>query len=147
MGEIRGTVTDSEKGTLLIGANVVIVGTQFGSSTNLDGAYSIKGIPPGRYSVLVRFVGYRQQTKDVAVPGTDDYDNAAVITAAESNQQLFQGGFYIAENIGLFDRIFLDLGLRVDGNSAFGKDAGVCKPTFPFRNLPRLRARDDRRGS
>jgi TonB-dependent SusC/RagA subfamily outer membrane receptor len=73
----------------------------------------------------------QQQTAgtNFPVPGTDDYDNASVITASESNQQLFQGGFYIAENIGLFDRIFLDLGLRVDGNSAFGKDAGL--QTYP----------------
>ncbi|HEY5615255.1 MAG TPA: TonB-dependent receptor, partial [Bacteroidota bacterium] len=73
----------------------------------------------------------QQQTAgtNFPVPGTDDFDNAATITAAESNQQLFQGGFYIAENLGVFDRIFLDLGIRVDGNSAFGKDAGL--QTYP----------------
>ncbi len=63
------------------------------------------------------------------VPGTDDFDNAAVITAQESNKQLFSGGFYVQENIGLFDKIFLDLGIRVDGNSAFGKDVGL--QTYP----------------
>ncbi|GJQ21340.1 MAG: hypothetical protein HBSIN02_16950 [Bacteroidia bacterium] len=59
------------------------------------------------------------------VPGTDDFDNAATVSAAESNQQLFQGGFYFQESIGIFNRIFVDLGFRVDGNSAFGKDVGL----------------------
>ncbi|HEY4613525.1 MAG TPA: TonB-dependent receptor, partial [Bacteroidota bacterium] len=73
----------------------------------------------------------QQQTagSNFPVPGTDDFDNAATITAAESNQQLFQGGFFISENVGLFDKIFLDLGVRIDGNSAFGKDAGL--QTYP----------------
>jgi TonB-dependent SusC/RagA subfamily outer membrane receptor len=73
----------------------------------------------------------QQQTAgtNFPVPGTDDFDNAATITASESNQQLFQGGFYILETVGLLDRIFLDLGIRVDGNSAFGKDAGL--QTYP----------------
>lgn len=59
------------------------------------------------------------------VPGTDDFDNAATVSASESNQQLFQGGFYFQENIGIFNRIFVDLGIRMDGNSAFGKDVGM----------------------
>lgn len=38
---------------------------------------------------------------------------------------MFQGGFYFQESIGIFNRIFIDLGFRVDGNSAFGKDVGL----------------------
>lgn len=83
-------------------------------------------------TLTVGVQGFREEDRqsqasgtNFPVPGTDDFDNAAVITAAESNQQLFSGGFYIQENVGLFDRLFLDLGLRVDGNSAFGKDVGL----------------------
>lgn len=92
-GEIRGTVTDSEKGTPLIGANVLIVGTQLGSATNLDGVYSIKGVPPGRYSVLVRFVGYRQQTKEVSVTAnaTAIADFALSVTAFQLDEVVVTG--------------------------------------------------------
>lgn len=83
-------------------------------------------------TLTVGVQGFREEDRqsnatgsNFPVPGTDDFDNAATVTASESNQQLFSGGFYINENVGLFDRIFLDVGLRIDGNSAFGKDAGL----------------------
>lgn len=66
-GEIRGTVTDVERGEGLVGANVILQATNFGAATNLDGVYSIRSIPPGRYTVSVRYVGYRQQSKEVTV--------------------------------------------------------------------------------
>jgi TonB-dependent starch-binding outer membrane protein SusC len=76
--------------------------------------------------------GFREEDRqsfaegdEFSVPGTDDLSNASIISAGESNQQLFSGGFYGLVNIGLFDRLFLDMGLRVDGNSAFGQDVGL----------------------
>ena len=59
------------------------------------------------------------------IPGTDDFDNAAIIDAQERNQELFNYGFYLSDRIGLWDKVFFDLGLRVDGNSTFGKDIGL----------------------
>ncbi len=92
-GEIRGVVTDAERGTPLIGANVVIIGTQLGSASNLDGMYSIKGVPPGQYSVLVRFVGYRQQTKEVTVQAnaTVTADFALSVTAVQMDEVVVTG--------------------------------------------------------
>jgi len=67
--------------------------------------------------------------EEFSIPGTDDFDNAARIDAQESNRQLFSGGFYLVDQIGLWDKVFLDFGLRVDGNSTFGKDIGL--QTYP----------------
>lgn len=63
--------------------------------------------------------------ENFAIPGTEDFDNAAIIDAMESNRQLFNGGFYLVDQIALFDRLFFDAGFRVDGNSAFGSDIGL----------------------
>lgn len=60
-----------------------------------------------------------------AIPGTDDFDNASLISASESNRQLFSGGFYIIDQIGLWDKLFIDFGMRADGNSAFGESIGM----------------------
>lgn len=69
-GEIRGTVYDRETNTPLPAASVVIVGTQIGSATDINGNYIIKNVKPGTYKVQARFVGYGSQTKDVTVrPG------------------------------------------------------------------------------
>jgi len=41
----------------------------------------------------------------------------------------FNGGVFATDQIGLNDRFFVDLGVRFDGNSAFGKEVGI--QTYP----------------
>jgi outer membrane receptor protein involved in Fe transport len=57
-------------------------------------------------------------------------DGAITVNGAEYSVNDFQRGFsnfgvYISENIGLWDKIFFDLGLRIDGNTAFGDEIGL----------------------
>jgi TonB-linked SusC/RagA family outer membrane protein len=67
-GEIAGTVTDSTSGEALPGVNVVVVGTQTGNATDVDGEYTIPGLEPGTYDLRASFVGYEQQmVSDVSV--------------------------------------------------------------------------------
>ncbi len=60
-GTLTGQVTDTE-GEPLVGANVVLRGTQLGTATSNDGTYRISGIPPGQYAVVVTFIGYQRQS-------------------------------------------------------------------------------------
>jgi TonB-linked SusC/RagA family outer membrane protein len=71
-GEIRGTVRDRATGEALIGANVLIMGTTRGTSTNSEGAFILRGLAPGSYTIQVQFVGYvrAQQTVVVAAGRT-----------------------------------------------------------------------------
>lgn len=62
VGAVRGTVTDSANGEALIFANVTIRGTTLGVTTNLRGFYFLPGIPAGRHTLQVSFIGYRQRT-------------------------------------------------------------------------------------
>ncbi|MCB0273780.1 MAG: carboxypeptidase-like regulatory domain-containing protein, partial [Calditrichaeota bacterium] len=57
-GKITGTVVDKETGDPLIGANVILDGTELGSSTDVDGFYSIINAPPGNYTLMAYYVGY-----------------------------------------------------------------------------------------
>lgn len=65
-GEIRGTVKDQSSGDVLVGANILVIGTSKGTTTNYEGAYSIK-LPPGQYTVVARFVGYVSEQQSVTV--------------------------------------------------------------------------------
>ena len=51
--------------------------------------------------------------------------NGGEITATDFQRGFANYGVYLAENIGLWNKIYLDLGLRVDGNTAFGDDIGL----------------------
>jgi len=61
-GTLRGTITDNSNNDPLIGANILINGTTLGTSTDLDGKYSIKNIPAGTYSVTVSYISYKTMT-------------------------------------------------------------------------------------
>lgn len=57
-----------------------------------------------------------------ALPGAPDIDEAADITAFEINQEVFNGGIFFEEQIGLWNNLFLNGGVRLDFNSTFGED-------------------------
>lgn len=61
-GKIKGKVTDAGTGEPLVGANVVIVGTQMGAATNVSGEYVILNVPTGAYTLKASFVGYQTIT-------------------------------------------------------------------------------------
>lgn len=57
-GKLTGTIKDAQTGEPLIGANILIEGTDFGAASNVNGEYVILNIPPGRYNVKISFIGY-----------------------------------------------------------------------------------------
>src|SRR6266496_400045 len=58
-GRIAGHVRDSTTGAPIQYAQVVIERTSFGAITDRHGAYSIKNVPVGSYTVIARYIGYR----------------------------------------------------------------------------------------
>ncbi|MBI5647197.1 MAG: carboxypeptidase-like regulatory domain-containing protein [Ignavibacteriae bacterium] len=61
-GSLTGTVRDAHSGEVLIGANILVVESRKGASSDLDGKFLIRGLQPGTYTVRATYVGYRQKT-------------------------------------------------------------------------------------
>jgi len=59
-GKIVGKVTDAQSGEVLIGANVIVQGTNLGAATDINGEYLILNVPPGSYTIIARYIGYRE---------------------------------------------------------------------------------------
>lgn len=57
---ISGTITDSKTGEALIGANVLAVGTESGTATEIDGTYSLQ-VPAGVTELEITYTGYATQ--------------------------------------------------------------------------------------
>lgn len=72
LGEIRGRVFDPDGGPVPM-ANVAtqVNGELFGTTTDLDGRFILKPLPPGRYGVKVSFVGYNDH-EEIGVEVTAD---------------------------------------------------------------------------
>ena len=61
-GRILGKVTDMDTGEPLPYANITVLETILGASTNEQGFYSIDRIPPGIYSLRFSTIGYDYDT-------------------------------------------------------------------------------------
>jgi hypothetical protein len=70
-GLIKGQVREINTKLPLISANILVLGTDFGDATDINGNFSIKNIPSGTYQIRASIIGYRNQVKtDIIVqPG------------------------------------------------------------------------------
>jgi len=67
-GKLTGIVKDAKSGEPLVGVNILVVGTDRGSSTDIDGRYVILNMPPGKYSVKASMIGYATvEVRDVRI--------------------------------------------------------------------------------
>ncbi|MBU3926700.1 MAG: TonB-dependent receptor [Bacteroidetes bacterium] len=55
---VRGFLYEEESGEPAIFANVVLKGTNFGASTDVNGYFLISKIPPGDYTLMVTYLGF-----------------------------------------------------------------------------------------
>ncbi len=59
---LSGKVFDKKTKETLPGASVFIIGTSWGSSTDLDGQFNIQNVKKGVYDIVVSYVGYVPDT-------------------------------------------------------------------------------------
>ncbi len=86
-GKLSGKVTDKKTGEALIGASVLIEGISKGAASNVNGEYSIIGIPAGTYTVLVRYIGYQsKQISEVQVKRGDATSLNVILDEANTQQ-------------------------------------------------------------
>lgn len=87
--DIRGTVTEAGSGEPIIGANLILMGTNQGNATDLNGDYVIRDVEPGTYTLRVSSVGFVTITEEITVGSSDmelDFEmelTSASLTALE----------------------------------------------------------------
>jgi iron complex outermembrane receptor protein len=83
---ISGKVTDTADQQLLSGVHVLLQNTYKGSFSNSNGSYVLSGLKPGKYALVVSFVGYEKITQQVDLNESLTLDfalNRATILADE----------------------------------------------------------------
>jgi len=82
---IKGVVSDKITKETLVGATVIIQGTTIGSTTDLDGNFSITGLAPGSYNLVVSYISYKtlivekvKVVKDVMLEQNADLEGNSV---------------------------------------------------------------------
>jgi TonB-linked SusC/RagA family outer membrane protein len=71
-GTVRGKVTDKATGRPLTRADIVVVGTTQGGSTDATGNYVVSGLPAGRHAIRAMRIGFtRVETAVTVTPGQE----------------------------------------------------------------------------
>ncbi|MCS6981543.1 MAG: TonB-dependent receptor [Flavobacteriales bacterium] len=69
-GTVRGVAYNKKTGEPLIFLNVVLEGTRFGASTDINGFFSINRVPPGTYTLKASSLGFETYSETITVePG------------------------------------------------------------------------------
>lgn len=91
---VSGKITDAESGEGLIGANVIISGTSIGTTTDLDGNYSLTSDRALPWTIEVSYTGFTNQEIEVTTAGTQDFSlesgvnfNQEVVISASRKQE------------------------------------------------------------
>ena len=87
--KVSGTLTDAETGTALIGATVQVKGTTNGTSTDLDGTYSIVA-PDGNATLVFSYIGYINQE---IVIGNQSTINVSLVPDVQSLNEVVVVGY------------------------------------------------------
>lgn len=91
---IQGTIKDEITGAPLIGANIIIEGTNFGVSSDKSGSFSLLHIPEGKYHVVISYLGYKKKEFDVNLPAS-----GTLVENISLEQTVLEGKSIIIEGI------------------------------------------------
>jgi hypothetical protein len=67
--DISGYVIDAATGKPLQAANVFLANTMLGDASNELGHFLIRGVPPGTFEIVVSFIGYEVQKREIRITG------------------------------------------------------------------------------
>lgn len=73
-GSITGRIFNAESGRTLVGATVIIEGTSYGAASSQSGTYRLRQIPPGNYTLLVRYIGFTEQREEISLSAGENLE-------------------------------------------------------------------------
>jgi len=92
-GSVSGRVTDAQTGDPLVGANVLVVGTNLGAATDINGEYAISRVPAGAQRLNANYIGFASSSSNVDVPvdGNATTDFGLSVAALNLNEVVVTG--------------------------------------------------------
>ena len=64
-GSLKGKIVDKSTGQALAGANIILLHTLLGVSSDLEGNFRLSNIPVGAYEIKADMMGYKSLTKSI----------------------------------------------------------------------------------
>lgn len=141
--KVTGTVISQEDGLPIIGATVMVEGTKTGTTTNMDGVFSLS-VPAGK-KLVISYVGMKPQTV-AAKPGmkvtlessAHVVDEVVVTGMQKTDKRLFTGATTKIEAEGAKIAGMADISRSLEGRAA---GVSVQNVSGTFGTAPKIRVR------
>ena len=103
-GTVHGFVFDQANKESIIGANVYLEEITLGGVSNLSGYYVIPQIPPGEYTLICEYMGYKQVRQQIKI-----VDSKKARLDIYISQEILEGKTItvVAESIRTSEKLFL----------------------------------------
>ena len=105
-GNIKGSIADNKKAPLEL-VNIVLYKTNFRTTTNNRGQYSINNIPAGNYQIIISHIGYQSVKRQIRVKNNDTaefsftlQDSVIKISSVEVKSERGIGSIAVLPDIG-----------------------------------------------
>lgn len=130
-GKIAGRVTDLQTGDPLIGCNVIVEGTPYGASTDVNGEYFVINLTPGTYDLRFSMIGYaefRAVGVVVNIDVTTPFNAALTSQALEMEMVTVTAERPIIDNTLTSSKQIISGSLTTDLNVIFARDVVKTLP-------------------
>ena len=137
-GKISGKVIDADTNEPIMGANILVLGTNMGTSSDVDGNYYLINLDPISYDITVSVIGYQQTiyknivvsvnrttNLNINIKSTVLEGEAVVVTASQISIKKDQTG-----SVKNISSDMLDILPVEDVNSVINMQAGVVANHF-----------------
>lgn len=95
---VEGQVFDKEDGEPIVGATVSVDGTTIATATDIDGKFTLNGLPSAHQKITVTYIGYEKQTlkaepnmKVYMVTKAEMMDEVIVVAFGKQKREAFTG--------------------------------------------------------
>jgi iron complex outermembrane recepter protein len=135
---LKGIVQDAQKNTIA-GATVAVKGTTTGTTTDGNGAYTLR-LANGTYDVVYSFVGMAPMTRSVTMTGSDVTLDITLAVSAEALEEVVVVGSRAAQRTITDSPLPIDVlsaqDLVTTGQPTFDRSLQYRVPSFNTVNTP-----------
>ena len=139
---VTGVVVSEDDGEPVVGASVMVKGTTTGTITDLDGKFTITGVPSSAKTLVVSYVGMKTQevaikanVKVVLASDTEVLEEVMVVAFGTQKKSAFTGSAAVVDNKSISEHVTTNVanalvgsvpGLQIRGGSgAPGAETGT----------------------
>ena len=122
--KVTGVVTSEEDGLPVVGASIMVKGTTIGTVTDLDGKFTLPNVPSSAETLLISFVGMKQQEVSVKPhvivvlhPDAEVLDEVMVVAYGTAKKSSFTGSASNIDNKELELRPITNVSKGLEGQT------------------------------